>query len=579
MNQDQKLGPIRHSLAHLMSMAIMEKYSKAGLGVGPAIDSGFYQDYDLPEPISEKDFSWIEKRMREMIAKDIKFVKGESDFKNALEFYKHDPYKTEMINDLKAKGEKTLSFYDSDWFHNLCAGPHVTSTSEIDPESFKIDKIAGAYWRGDEKNKMLQRIYGLAFESKEKLDEFLHNREEAEKRDHRKLGKALDLFSFHEEGPGFAFWHAKGMIIWNELIEWWRDEHQKADYSEIKTPIILSENLWHQSGHWDHYQENMYFTQIDERDFAVKPMNCPGGMLVYKSNQHSYKEFPIRAAELGLVHRHELAGTLHGLFRVRSFHQDDAHIFCLDNQIESEISQIIDLIDKMYGLLNLSYHLELSTRPAKSIGSDEIWEKAETALKNTLNNKGIKFQLNPGDGAFYGPKIDFHIADSIGRTWQTATIQLDFATPERFELEYTAENGSKQRPVMLHRVIFGAVERFLGILIEHYAGAFPLWLSPVQVKILTISEKQKEYASEILLKLKADSIRAELDESDESLGKKIRNAEIEKVPAVWIIGDKEVESKQISERARKDYANKITDGSLEIEKAIEQIKKIISDKT
>ncbi|KKQ86805.1 MAG: Threonine-tRNA ligase [Berkelbacteria bacterium GW2011_GWA2_38_9] len=541
MNQDQKLGPIRHSLAHLMSMAIMEKYSKAGLGVGPAIDSGFYQDYDLPEPISEKDFSWIEKRMREMIAKDIKFVKGESDFKNALEFYKHDPYKTEMINDLKAKGEKTLSFYDSDWFHNLCAGPHVTSTSEIDPESFKIDKIAGAYWRGDEKNKMLQRIYGLAFESKEKLDEFLHNREEAEKRDHRKLGKALDLFSFHEEGPGFAFWH--------------------------------------QSGHWDHYQENMYFTQIDERDFAVKPMNCPGGMLVYKSNQHSYKEFPIRAAELGLVHRHELAGTLHGLFRVRSFHQDDAHIFCLDNQIESEISQIIDLIDKMYGLLNLSYHLELSTRPAKSIGSDEIWEKAETALKNTLNNKGIKFQLNPGDGAFYGPKIDFHIADSIGRTWQTATIQLDFAMPERFELEYTAENGSKQRPVMLHRVIFGAVERFLGILIEHYAGAFPLWLSPVQVKILTISEKQKEYASEILLKLKADSIRAELDESDESLGKKIRNAEIEKVPAVWIIGDKEVESKQISERARKDYANKITDGSLEIEKAIEQIKKIISDKT
>lgn len=540
----------RHSLSHVLAMAVLDMFPDAKLAIGPAIDSGFYYDFDLSRSLTPEDLPKIEKKMREIINSKLNFEKSGLPISEATKQFSDQPYKSELISELGDTGEREASLYKLGSFTDLCKGPHVSSTEELKEVGFKLDKIAGAYWRGSEKNKMLQRIYGLAFESKEELGKYEEVLLEAEKRDHRKLGSQMDLFSFHEEGPGFPFWHPKGMVLWNLLLGWWQKEHKAAGYQEVKTPIILSRNMWEESGHWDHYKENMYFTKIDDRDFAVKPMNCPGGMIVYKNKLHSYKEFPIRMAEVGLVHRHELAGVLHGLFRVRSFHQDDAHIYCLPEQIESEISNIIDLIDKMYAKLGLTYHLELSTRPKEgSIGSDEVWEKAENALKKALEHKKIDYTLNPGDGAFYGPKIDFHITDAIGRTWQTATIQLDFAMPERFNLEYTAEDGSKQRPVMLHRVVFGSFERFIGILIEHFAGALPAWLAPVQAVVIPIStDKHLDYSKKVIDELLKKNIRAELDDRNESMGKKIRESEMQKIPYMLIVGDKEIEANKVAVR-------------------------------
>ena len=537
----------RHSLSHVMAMAVIEMFPGAKLAIGPAIDNGFYYDFDLPRSLSPEDLPKLEKTMREIIAKDFSIVKSEKPRGEALELFKKtgQKYKVELIEGL---ADEKVGFYTIDSFADLCKGPHVSSTGELKNIGWKLDKISGAYWRGDEKNAMLQRIYGLAFETKEGLKKYEELILEAEKRDHRKLGKELDLFSFHEEGPGFPFWHPKGMDLWNAIMDWWRSEHRAAGYVEVKTPIILDRILWENSGHWDHYKENMYFTKIDGRDFAVKPMNCPGGILVYKTNLHSYRELPIRMAEVGLVHRHELAGVLHGLMRVRQFHQDDAHIFCTEGQIQKEVVDLMGLIDRMYGKLDLKYHLELSTRPINSMGSDEMWKKAEVALTNAMESKGIKYKLNPGDGAFYGPKIDFHIEDAIGRTWQLGTIQLDFQMPERFGLEYIAEDGSKKRPVMLHRVVLGSVERFIGIITEHFAGAFPVWLAPVQAIVLPISDKHLNYAGKIKSQLFDAGVRIELDDRTESIGRKIRDAEMRKIPYMLIVGDKEIEAKKVAVR-------------------------------
>jgi len=548
MEEKNNIETVRHSLSHVLAMAVLEMFPEAKLGIGPSIENGFYYDFDLPRTLIPEDLPLLEEKMRKIIEKDIKIEKHEKPKKEAIDFIEkaNQPYKLELVKDLE---DDKASFYSINSFVDLCKGPHVSSTGELKNVGFKLQKIAGAYWRGSEKNSMLQRIYGLAFETPEELKKYEEVLVEAEKRDHRKLGSQMDLFSFHEEGPGFPFWHPRGMVLWNLLLDWWRGEHRKANYMEIKTPIILSRNLWEESGHWDHYKKNMYFTKIDDRDFAVKPMNCPGSILIYKNKLHSYKEFPIRLAEIGLVHRHELAGVLHGLMRVRSFHQDDAHIYCLPEQIESEVIGAIDLIDKMYGKLGLKYHLELSTRPKEgSIGSDEMWKKAEESLKSALEHKKVDYKMNPGDGAFYGPKIDFHIEDAIGRTWQTATIQLDFSMPERFSLEYTAEDGSKKRPVMIHRVVLGSAERFIGILLEHFAGALPVWLAPVQATIIPISEKQLDYAKKVEKELLEKNIRVEIDERNESMGKKIREAELQKVPYMLVVGDKEKEVNRVAVR-------------------------------
>jgi len=561
---------IRHSLSHVMAAAIVEMFPEAKLGIGPAIESGFYYDFDLPRTLIPEDLPLIERKMREIIKKGEKFERVEVNIEVAdKRLGKSDEiYKKELINDLEKEGEKKISLYKTGDFIDLCKGPHVDNAGDLKSVGWKLEKIAGAYWKGSEKNKMLQRIYGLAFESDDELKEYLSQREEAEKRDHRKIGAELDLFSFHEEAPGFPFWHNKGMILWNILLNWWRTEHKAAGYEEVKTPIILLRNLWEESGHWDHYKNNMYFTKIDDRDFAVKPMNCPGGMLLYKEKLHSYREFPLKVAEIGLVHRHELAGTLHGLMRVRALHQDDAHIFCTEEQISDEVIGVIGLVDKMYSKLGLKYHLELSTRPKEgSIGSDEMWKKAEDALKKALDKKDLKYKLNPGDGAFYGPKIDFHIEDAIGRTWQTGTIQLDFAMPERFGLEYIAEDGSPKRPVMLHRVVFGSVERFIGILTEHFAGAFPIWLAPLQTIILPISDKHNDYAKSVAEKLLEKNIRVEVDERSESVGRKIRDGEMKKIPYMLIVGDKEVETRKAALRSYE----KGDEGLVDIEEIIKKI--------
>ncbi|MFA6106772.1 MAG: threonine--tRNA ligase [Patescibacteria group bacterium] len=549
-NEEKNLEAARHSLSHIMSMAVQELYPRVGLGVGPAIENGFYQDYDLPEAISPEIFPRLEKRMKDLIKEKIKFEQHDMDFKEAYEFYKHDPYKTEFIDDLKAAGEKKVSFYKSGWFDNLCAGPHVASTSEIDPEGFKLTKIAGAYWRGDEKNKMLQRIYGVAFASKKELDEYLKMQEEAEKRDHRKLGKEQNLFSFHDVGPGFPFFKPKGMIIWNELLDFWRQIHAQAGYDEVKTPIMLSRKLWEISGHWINYRENMYESKIDDMEFAIKPMNCPGGMLIYKEDIHSYRDLPIRAGEIGLVHRHELSGVLSGLFRVRQFHQDDAHIYMRPDQIKEEILGVLGLVEKIYSVFGLTYHLELSTRPEKSIGTDEAWETATAGLKEALDSAGREYKINEGDGAFYGPKIDIHIKDAIGRTWQCGTIQLDMNMPERFDLHYIDSDGTEKRPVMIHRVIYGSVERFFGILVEHFAGAWPVWLSPVQVKIISVGEKHADFSLKLAKELEKEGIRAECDAGDETVGNKIRKASGEKVPYAVVIGDKEMGGEKLAVRVR-----------------------------
>lgn len=539
---------LRHTASHVMAQAIQHLFPGVKFAIGPSIENGFYYDLDTEHRFTQEDFPAIEAEMSKIVKENLPLTKEVVSREDALKLFKEagQDYKVELIQDLPEDAE--ISLYRQGDFVDLCAGPHTASTGAV--KAFKLQTVAGAYWRGDEHNKMLQRIYGTAFEKKSDLDDYLHMLEEAEKRDHRKLGKQLDLFSFHEEGPGFPFFHAKGMVLRKTLLKLWYELHDEAEYDEISTPTILSRHLWEQSGHWDHYRENMYFTTIDDEPYAIKPMNCPGGILVYKSNVHSYRDFPMRMAELGLVHRHELHGALHGLFRVRCFTQDDAHIFMLPSQMKQEISGVMDLIDKAYKIFGLDYHVELSTRPEDSMGSDEIWDLATKTLREVIEEKGVPFQINEGDGAFYGPKLDFHVKDSIGRTWQCGTIQLDMLMPERFDMTYIGEDGQKHRPVMVHRTVFGSVERFLGILIENYNGAFPVWLAPVQVKFLPISDKHLAYAKELRKKFKKMGIRVEVDESNEKIGYKIRKAQMEKVPYMAVIGDKEMESNTLSIRDR-----------------------------
>ncbi|HHV18966.1 MAG TPA: threonine--tRNA ligase [Thermoanaerobacterales bacterium] len=559
-----------HSTSHVMAQAVKRLFPEVKLAIGPAIDEGFYYDFDREESFSTSELEKIEKEMARIIAEDYAFCREDVPRKEALDdLQKHDePYKVELVQDLPEDAH--ISFYRQGEFMDLCAGPHIPSTGRI--KAFKLTSLAGAYWRGDEHNKMLQRIYGISFPKKPMLDEYMTRMEEAKKRDHRKLGKELDLFSIHEEGPGFPFFHPKGMVLWNLLTDFWRKEHQKRGYQEIKTPIILNEELWRRSGHWEHYKENMYFTKIDEMDYAVKPMNCPGGILMYKTDSHSYRDLPIRLGELGIVHRHELSGVLHGLMRVRCFTQDDAHIFMMPSQIEDEIIGVIDLVDYFYKIFGFEYNVELSTRPEDSMGSDELWEQATSALQKALEKKGMPYKINEGDGAFYGPKIDFHLKDSLGRTWQCGTIQLDFQMPERFDLTYIGADGEKHRPVMIHRVIFGSIERFIGILIEHFAGAFPVWLAPVQARVLPISEKHMDYACKVKKRLEDAGIRVELDERNEKIGYKIREAQMQKLPYMLIVGDKEAGDNTVSVRVRE----KGDVGQKSIEEFIEDIKSLTS---
>jgi len=540
----------RHTTSHILAQAVKRLYPEAKLAIGPAIDNGFYYDFDIEKPFSTEDLESIEKEMSKIIKEDYKIERFALPRDEAIKFMeeKGESYKVELIRDLP-EGEE-ISFYKQGEFVDLCAGPHVPSTGKI--KAFKLLSVAGAYWRGNEKNKMLQRIYGTSFAKKSELDEYIYRLEEAKKRDHRKLGRELDLFDILDEGPGFPFFMPKGMVLRNTLEEYWRQEHKKRGYQEIRTPIILSEELWHRSGHWDHYKDNMYFTKIDEGDYAIKPMNCPGGMLVYKRRLHSYRDLPQRMAELGLVHRHELSGALHGLMRVRCFTQDDAHIFMTPEQIQDEILGVIDLIDSFYNVFGFKYHVELSTRPEDSMGTEEQWELATNALKNALESKKMEYKINEGDGAFYGPKIDFHLEDSIGRTWQCGTIQLDFQMPEKFDLVYVGADGEKHRPVMVHRVVFGSIERFIAILTEHYAGAFPTWLAPVQVKLLPILDKHHDYALKIRDILEEAGIRTEVDIRNEKIGYKIREAQMQKVPYMLVIGDKEMDNEAVAVRSRKD---------------------------
>lgn len=542
------LHAIRHTAAHVMAQAIQHLFPDVKFAIGPAIANGFYYDLDSEHTFTPEDLQAIEKEMAKIVKQNIPLQRAELPRSEALAMFaaKDEKYKVELINDLPE--DAIISTYTQGDFTDLCAGPHCPSTGRV--KAFKLQSIAGAYWRGNEKNKMLQRIYGTAFPSKEELDAYLHMLEEAAKRDHRKLGKELDLFAIMDEGPGFPFFLPNGMVIRNELINYWRQVHHRYGYEEIKTPMILSRKLWETSGHWDHYKENMYFTQIDEQDYAIKPMNCPGGMLVYKLHPHSYKELPIRAGELGLVHRHELSGALHGLFRVRCFTQDDAHIFMMPSQIRSEIKNVISLFDEVYATFGLKYHAELSTRPENSMGDDATWELATQGLRDALEDCGLDYVVNEGDGAFYGPKIDFHLTDSIGRTWQCGTIQLDMQLPERFELTYTGEDGLKHRPVMIHRVVYGSIERFIGILIENYAGAFPAWLAPCQVRILPITDKHVEYAKKLADKMFDLGLRVHLDDRNEKLGYKIREAQVQKVPYTLVVGDKEMEEGTVNVRRR-----------------------------
>lgn len=564
---NNKLETMRHSCSHALAAAVLEMFPDAKLAIGPAIDEGFYYDFELPRTLIPEDLKLLEEKMKKFVKEGHVFEQYDEPIDQAIAFLKKvkQPYKVEMAGELKEKGEKKISFYKSGNFVDMCAGPHVENTKQIG--AFQLTTIAGAYWRGDEKNKMLQRIYGICFATPKDLKVYLNRIEEAKKRDHRELGKKLKLFSFHDEGPGFPFWQDKGMKLRSTLVDLWRKKHRAAGYKEIQTPLILNESLWHQSGHWDHYQENMYFTKIDEQDFALKPMNCPGGMLMYKEDMHSYRELPLRVGELGTVHRHEKSGVLHGLLRVRSFTQDDAHIFCTKEQVKEELKGVIKLTDEMYSIFGFDYRIELSTRPAKSIGSDEIWEMAESTMKEVLDELGVEYKINEGDGAFYGPKFDFHVADAIGRTWQCGTLQLDFSMPERFELEYVGEDGESHRPVMLHRVVYGSLERFIAILIEHYAGAFPVWLAPLQVMVIPVSEKHFDYAAKVMEQLQLADIRSEIDYSMESIGKKIRNAELQKVPYMLVVGDKEIESGEVNVRS---FADK-SQTSLKLTKFVQKI--------
>lgn len=550
---------LRHSASHILAQAVQRLYKDVKLAIGPAIENGFYYDFDTDKPFTPEDLQKIQQEMEKIVKENLKIERVEVSREEALRFFAEqgELYKVELIEDLPQ--DAVISMYKQGEFTDLCAGPHAASTGKV--RSLKLQSIAGAYWRGDEKRKMLQRIYGTAFEKKADLDAYLIMLEEAAKRDHRKLGRELDLFSLQEEGPGFPFFHPNGMVVRNELEDFWRKLHREFGYQEIKTPVILSRNLWEQSGHWDHYKENMYFTKIDGEDYAIKPMNCPGGILVYRTQHHSYRDLPLRTAELGLVHRHELSGALHGLMRVRNFTQDDAHIFMLPSQIKAEIQKVIDLFDRVYSTFGLEYHAELSTRPENSMGSDETWEMATNALREALEDRGLNYIVNEGDGAFYGPKIDFLLRDSIGRTWQCGTIQLDMLLPEKFDLTYVGEDGQKHRPVMIHRVAYGSMERFIGILIEHYAGAFPVWLAPVQAKILTITEKHSEYAQVLKREMFDRGIRVEVDDRNEKIGYKIREAQVSKSPYILVVGDKEMQEQTVAVRrhGEKDSVTRAVD--------------------
>lgn len=566
-DSDEGIEIIRHSAAHVLAQAVKRLYKNVKLAIGPTIKNGFYYDFDLDVSLTNDDLKKIEDEMNKIISKDLKFKRTEVSRKDALKLMseKNEYYKIELINDLD-KNEQ-ISLYTQGDFTDLCRGPHIPSTRFI--KAFKLTSVAGAYWRGDEKNEMLQRIYGVAFATKKELEKYEKLVEEAKRRDHRKLGRELKLFEIMDEGPGFPFFLPKGVTLKNILIDYWRKLHNEAGYVEIETPIMLNKELWIRSGHWDHYKENMYTSMIDNKEFALKPMNCPGGMLVYKNETHSYRDLPLRVGELGRVHRHELSGALHGLMRVRAFTQDDAHIFMLPEQIKSEILGVVKLIDEVYGTLGFKYNVELSTRPEDSMGTDEEWNMAENSLKEALNEGGLDYKINEGDGAFYGPKIDFHIEDSLGRSWQCGTIQLDFQLPQRFELEYIGRDGEKHRPIVIHRVIFGSIERFIGILIEHFAGKFPVWLAPVQVKVLPISDKFMEYSKEVLDKLRKAGIRCEIDARNEKTNYKIREARNERVPYMIIIGEKEKTRGDISVRSRKNG----DEGSTSLKEFITRVQK------
>ncbi|MFY9114296.1 MAG: threonine--tRNA ligase [Dethiobacteria bacterium] len=537
-----------HTSSHILAQAVKRLYPGVKLGIGPAIENGFYYDFEFPEPISMEDLESIEQEMKKIVKENIALEMMEADRQQAEKFFreKNEPYKLELVRNLP-ENEK-ITFYRQGDFMDLCTGPHLPSTGYL--KAFKLTGLAGAYWRGSERNPMLQRIYGISFPTKQRLKDYLQLLEEAKKRDHRKLARDLDLFSLHEEAPGFPFFHSNGMIIWRELENYWRQEHAKSGYQEIKTPLVLDCELWKRSGHWDHYRENMYFSEIDEKEFAIKPMNCPGAMLIYLSRRHSYRDLPLRIAELGQVHRHELSGTLHGLMRVRTFTQDDAHLFMLPEQIEAEVDGIIDMIDRFYRVFGFEYKVELSTRPEKAMGSIEVWERATMILKRVLERRKSDFMISEGEGAFYGPKIDFHLRDCLGRSWQCGTIQLDFQMPERFDLTYIGKDGQKHRPVMIHRVIFGAMERFIALLIEHYGGAFPTWLAPLQVVVLPLTENQHEAAFPLRDRLGAEGFRVEIDSRNEKLGYKIREAQLKKIPYMLVIGPKEVETGRVALRHR-----------------------------
>ena len=566
-------GAFNHTASHIMAQAVKRLYPETKLAIGPSIDNGFYYDLDRETPFVADDLEKIEAEMKKIVKEGLELTRFTKSREEAIAYFKEqgEPYKVELVEDLPEDAE--ISFYSQGDFTDLCAGPHLMNTKAV--KAFKLTSLAGAYWRGSEKNKMLTRIYGVAYPKKADLDQYLHMMEEARKRDHRKLGRELGLFMMADEGPGFPFFLPKGMALKNTLLEYWRELHKKAGYVEISTPIILSKQLWLNSGHWDHYKNNMYTTLIDEEDYAVKPMNCPGGMLVYKAEPHSYKDLPLRAAEIGLVHRHEKSGQLHGLMRVRCFNQDDAHIFMTPEQIRDEIKGVAGLIDSVYSLFGFKYHVELSTRPEDSMGSDEDWEIATEGLRGALDDLGLPYVVNEGDGAFYGPKIDFHLEDSIGRTWQCGTIQLDMQMPQRFDLEYTGADGEKHRPIMIHRVAFGSIERFIGILIEHFAGAFPTWLSPVQVKVLPISDKYADYAQKVYAALDEAGIRAEIDTRAEKIGYKIREAQMNKIPYMLVVGAKEEEAGLVSVRSR--FAG--DEGQKGLEDFIAEIKAEIAAKT
>ncbi|HCW54434.1 MAG TPA: threonine--tRNA ligase [Clostridium sp.] len=572
LEDEKAIEVMRHSLAHIMAQAVQRIYPDAKLAIGPYIENGFYYDFDLETPLTTEDLSKIEKEMDKIIAENLEFERRDISREEALKLMEErgEKYKIELINDLP-EGER-ISLYVQGDYVDLCRGPHIPSTKYA--KAFKLTSVAGAYWRGNEKNKMLQRIYAVAFKDKDVLATYLHNMEEAKKRDHRKLGKELKLFTILPEGPGFPFMLPNGVVLKNNLIDFWRKLHKEAGYVEVETPIMLNKKLWETSGHWYHYKENMYTSMIDDEEFALKPMNCPGGMLVYKTESHSYRDFPMRVGELGRVHRHELSGALHGLFRVRAFTQDDAHIFMLPEQVKSEIKGVVELIDKVYSKFGFKYHVELSTRPEDSMGTDEEWSMAEESLRGALEELGLNYVVNEGDGAFYGPKIDFHLEDSIGRTWQCGTIQLDFQLPQRFELEYIGKDGEKHRPIVIHRVIFGSIERFIGILIEHFAGKFPTWLAPIQVKILPISDKFADYAEEVKKELEAQDIRVEIDHRSEKIGYKIREARNERVPYMLIIGEKEENDKTVALRSRENG----DEGSTTVKELVDRIAKEVANR-